>query len=144
MAGTENLSESNNGDLFSTINITPFVDVVLVLLVIFMVTTPILMKDLLDIHLPQTNNSDGPQMNTLGIILNKQEQLMLNGILISEMRLIEEIKKAIIENKDTQAIISADIELNYGKVVKVIDLIKSAGLEKFALQIEKIPEANQK
>lgn len=140
MAGTENLSETDDGALVSSINITPFVDVVLVLLVIFMVTTPILMKDLLDIHLPQTKSADGPRVNTLGVAINKQEQILLNGIVTSETQLMEEIKKNLQDNKDTQAIISADVELSYGKVVKIIDLIKSAGLEKFALQIEKIPE----
>jgi biopolymer transport protein ExbD len=140
MAGNDNLSGSEDSGLLSSINITPFVDVVLVLLVIFMVTTPILMKDLMDIHLPQTKSSDGPRINTLGVVINKQEQILLNGTLINETQLGEEIKKAIKENKDTQAIISADIELSYGKVVKIIDLIKTAGLEKFALQIEKIAE----
>lgn len=140
MAATDNSSDSEDSGLLSSINITPFVDVVLVLLVIFMVTTPILMNDLLDIHLPQTKSADGPHINTLGVVLNKQEQIFLNGKVLTEMQLTEEIKKARRENKDTQAIISADIELSYGKVVKIIDLIKTAGLEKFALQIEKLPE----
>lgn len=139
MAASDN-SSSEESDLLASINITPFVDVVLVLLVIFMVTTPILMKDLLDIHLPQTKSSDGPHINTLGVVINKQEQVLLNGSVVTESQLIAEIKKAVTENKETQAIISADIELNYGKVVKIIDLIKSSGLERFALQIEKIPE----
>ncbi len=139
MAASDNSSSEDNG-LLSSINITPFVDVVLVLLVIFMVTTPIMMNDLLDIHLPKTKSSDGPHINTLGVVLNKQEQILLNGKVITEAQLTEEIKKATRENKDTQAIISADIELSYGKVVKIIDLIKTAGLEKFALQIEKISE----
>jgi biopolymer transport protein ExbD len=139
MAGGENSSSDENA-LLASINITPFVDVVLVLLVIFMVTTPILMKDLLDIRLPQTKSSDGPHINTLGVVINKQEQILLNGTPISDSQLTEEIKKAVAENKETQAIISADIDLNYGKVVRLIDIIKSAGLERFALQIEKIPE----
>jgi biopolymer transport protein ExbD len=96
------------------------------------------MKDLLNIRLPQTQSSDGPQITTLGVVISKTGQILLNGNVITELQLIEEIKKAIKENKDTQAIISADIELSYGKVVKTIDLIKSAGLEKFALQIEKM------
>jgi biopolymer transport protein ExbD len=140
MAGNDNLSGSDDSALLSSINITPFVDVVLVLLVIFMVTTPILMKDLLDIHLPQTKSADGARVNTLGVVINKQEQILLNGSLITEANLSDEIKKAMTDNKDTQAIISADIELSYGKVVKIIDLIKTAGLEKFALQIEKMAD----
>ncbi len=144
MAGSENLSGSDESSLLASINITPFVDVVLVLLVIFMVTTPILMKNLLDINLPKTKSADGPHLNTLGIVINKDAQILLNGTLISEQDLQLQIKKALQENKDTQAVISADTELNYGKVVKLIDLIKTAGLDKFALQIEKItPESSQ-
>lgn len=144
MAGGENLSGSDESSLLASINITPFVDVVLVLLVIFMVTTPILMKDLLDIHLPKTKSADGPHLNTLGIVINKDAQILLNGALISEQDLQLQIKKSLQENKDTQAVISADTELNYGTVVKLIDLIKTSGLDKFALQIEKItPESSQ-
>jgi biopolymer transport protein ExbD len=141
---SDSSQSSEDSALLSAINITPFVDVVLVLLVIFMVTTPVLMKDLLDIHLPQTKSADGPRVNTLAVVINKKEQILLNGEIISLQDLSARIKKSLSENsevsQETQAIISADIELPYGKVVRIIDIIKTAGLEKFALQIEKIPD----
>lgn len=138
MSQVENNSEDNG--LLSAINITPFVDVVLVLLVIFMVTTPILMKENLDIHLPQTKSGDAPELNTISIAINAQGQILMNGELVNEISMSESIHKNLKDHPDTQAIISADIKLDYGRVVQIIDQIKTAGLEKFALQIEKQEE----
>ncbi len=127
----------DNELLISAINVTPFVDVVLVLLVIFMVTAPIIAKDMIQVKLPKTETSDGKGRSTLGVAINKEGQILLNGIPLSEDALTSETKKAIQADQDTQAIIAADIETPYGRVARVIDLIKSAGLEKFAIQVER-------
>ena len=127
----------DNEILISAINVTPFVDVVLVLLVIFMVTAPIIAKDMIQVKLPKTETSDGKGRSTLGVAVNKEGQILLNGIPLSEDALTSETKKAIQADQDTQAIIAADIETPYGRVARVIDLIKSAGLEKFAIQVER-------
>ncbi len=130
--------ESSSDDaLISAINVTPFVDVVLVLLVIFMVTAPIIAKDLIQLRLPKTESSDGRGLSTLGVAVNKEGQILLNGLPVSEEALSTETKKAVQENVNAQAVIAADIETPYGKVARVIDLIKSAGLEKFAIQVER-------
>ena len=64
-------SESQNNELLiSAINVTPFVDVVLVLLVIFMVTAPIIAKDMIAVKLPKTETSDGKGRSTLGVAVN--------------------------------------------------------------------------
>jgi biopolymer transport protein TolR len=131
------LPDSNDDTLISSINVTPFVDVVLVLLVIFMVTAPIIAKDLINLKLPKTESGDGKGMSTLGVAINKDGQILLNGIPVSEESLASETKRAISEDNETQAIIAADVDTPYGRVAKVIDLIKSAGLEKFAIQIER-------
>lgn len=132
----------NNELLISAINVTPFVDVVLVLLVIFMVTAPIIAKDMIQVRLPKTEASDGKGRSTLGVAINKEGQILLNGIPISEDGLTSETKKAIQTDPEIQAIIAADIETPYGRVARVIDLIKSAGLEKFAIQVERQATSN--
>lgn len=121
----------------SAINVTPFVDVVLVLLVIFMVTAPLIAKDLIDIRLPKTESGDGKGMSTLGLSVNKQGQILLNGTPVTEDALRAEVQKTIAENKDAQAIIAADVETQYGNVARLIDIVKSAGLNKFAIQVER-------
>lgn len=135
MAGMN--EENQNDGLMSSINITPFVDVVLVLLVIFMVTAPMLVKDIMELRLPKTQSGDGQMMQTLGVAVNKDGNILLNGQLTDETGLSLAAKDTLAKNAEAQAIISADVEAYYGKVVKVIDILKSAGLEKFAVQIER-------
>ena len=136
MAGMDTGSDENGG-LLSSINVTPFVDVVLVLLVIFMVTAPIIAKDLMNVRLPKTESGDGKGMSTLGLSVNKQGQVLLNGVPITDEGLRAEVKKTLASDKDAQAIIAGDVETQYGNIVRVIDIVKSAGLQKFAIQVER-------
>ena len=139
MAGNSNdfSSDGENISLMSSINITPFVDVVLVLLIIFMITAPALVKEVIDIRLPKTNSGDGQVMQTLGIAINKDGNFLLNGVITDEEGLKTAVKETLAKSPGAQAILSADTEVAYGRVVKAIDIIKSAGLEKFAVQIER-------
>ena len=130
------LNNDSDDQTFASINVTPFVDVVLVLLVIFMITAPALVKDIIDIKLPKTNSGDGKIMQTLGVAVNRDGNILLNGILTDDDGLKAAALEALNINADSQAIISADVDVAYGRVVKVIDLLKTAGLEKFAVQIE--------
>jgi|JI10StandDraft_1071094.scaffolds.fasta_scaffold1524967_2 biopolymer transport protein ExbD len=137
MAGSVPDSSSEDSGIISSINITPFVDVVLVLLVIFMVTAPMLVKDILEIKLPKTLTGDGKMLQTLGVAVNKDGNILLNGQITDEEGLRVAAKEALGKDPTSQAIISADVEAAYGKVVRVIDLLKSNGVERFAVQIEK-------
>lgn len=136
-SSVEDTSGHDESNLISSINITPFVDVVLVLLVIFMVTAPMLVKDILEIKLPKTLSGDGKMMQTLGVAVNRDGNILLNGQITDEDGLKIAAKDALGKDPNSQAIISADINATYGKVVRVIDILKSNGLEKFAIQIEK-------
>ena len=120
------------------INITPFVDVVLVLLVIFMVTAPIMVRESLNLKLPKAENADAPKPAQFGISINKDGQILVNGDLTSPEGLVAEAGLALAESPELQALISADKEARHGDIIKVIDLIKTAGIENFAFQIERI------
>lgn len=137
MAGAVPDSSSEDSGIISSINITPFVDVVLVLLVIFMVTAPMLVKDILEIKLPKTLTGDGKMLQTLGVAVNKDGNILLNGQITDEDGLRVAAKEALGKDPESQAIISADVEAAYGKVVRVIDILKTNGVERFAVQIEK-------
>jgi biopolymer transport protein ExbD len=130
-------SEPNNdSEMISSINVTPFVDVVLVLLVIFIVTAPMLMKDVLEVKLPKASKGDGSVVSTLGISVNQAGTILLNGQPTDEEGLKLAAQNALTADANAQAIIAADQEVAYKSVVKVIDLLKSAGFERYALQIE--------
>ncbi len=120
------------------INVTPFVDVVLVLLVIFMVTAPMMMKDIIGLNLPKTSSSENQSVSTLAIAVTKSGQYIFNGELLSLDGVTERAKEALLKNSQIQAVISADVDARHGDVVKVIDTVKTIGIENFAIQVEKV------
>jgi len=130
------LSQSE-GEPISAINVTPFVDVVLVLLVIFMITAPALMKESILIKLPKSSVSDGQIPESFGVGINKQGQFLWNGEMIGEADLLLRAKEALAKNPEVRAILSADEEARHGDVVAAIDVIKTAGVERFAVEIRK-------
>jgi biopolymer transport protein ExbD len=132
----DSVSSGLSAGLMSSINVTPFVDVALVLLVIFMVTAPLIAKEVLNLRLPKTESGDGKAMSTMGLSINRDGQILLNGTPVSEEFLKGEVLKSVAANPNTQAIISGDVETRYGNVVRVIDILKSNGLSKFAVQVE--------
>ena len=131
------MSRTRKRRMMNQINVVPYIDVTLVLLVIFMVTAPALMKEIIDIKLPKTASSDGSALLTLGVAINREGNILLNGNLQDDSTLREATKRAVLENPNTKAIISADAEVVYKHVIRVIDILKSSGLNQFAVQIEK-------
>lgn len=129
--------EWGSGQPMSDINVTPFVDVVLVLLVIFMISAPIIMKESMNINLPKSGSGDGKISQTLGVVVTKSGQILLNGKMATESTIRTAVQAAIKEDPDTRAIISADQDARHGDVVRAIDLIKSSGMEKFAVEIKR-------
>jgi len=129
-------TEDDNGPI-SSINVTPFVDVVLVLLVIFMVTAPLLMQDSIGIHLPKATSSDRKLTSKMGVAITRQGQILLNGVLASPETVTARVRESLQKDPETQALISADGDARHADVVHAIDLIKSAGMSRFAIQIEK-------
>ena len=129
-------TESDEGS-FSNINITPFVDVVLVLLIIFMITAPMMIKSAIDLKLPSATSTDKIERETLGVTILKSGNVMLNGTLISPEQLSEEVKNVLVKDSKAQVVIIADKMATHGMVVELIDLVKSAGATNFAFQVEK-------
>lgn len=138
MAG-KSFDPNELGEGINDINITPFVDVVLVLLVIFMVTTPIMIKDSLKVNLPKTLTSDSVNKSvSVGIAVSKEGQIFWSGALLSNEDFQNKLAEISQSAPDTQFLISADTEAMHGDVVKVIDQLKKNNLNSFAIQIERI------
>ena len=128
-------------DGINDINITPFVDVVLVLLVIFMVTAPVMIKESLKVNLPKTLTSDiTTKAASVGIAITKEGQVLFNGKLLSPDSLNTELKSIAAKAPETNFLISADTETKHGDVVRMIDLLKRNNLNRFALQVEKVKD----
>jgi biopolymer transport protein ExbD len=136
-AGFQPIGDDEGDPPISSINITPFVDVVLVLLVIFMVTAPMILKDVIGIRLPKASSGDGRKVTTLSVAVTKSGGILLNGVPASGREIEDEVKRILRSNPDAQAVISADREALHGDVVRAIDRVKSSGLARFAVQIER-------
>ena len=118
----------------SDINVTPLVDVMLVLLVIFMVTAPLMLNGI-KLDLPKTKEVNPVNLNAKQVILSlsKSEDYYLgkDKVLIGEI--IPEIQKQFKENKTDTVFLRADFALAYGKVAKLMSFLKRGGINKIAL-----------
>ncbi len=126
-----------DGGMISGINVTPLVDITLVLLIIFMVTATYIVRQAIQVDLPRAANAGESTGVTLAIILTKDGDIYVDGKKTDESGLQQVARDALAKDKDTRAIISADKNALHGAVVRVLDLIKGEGVSKFAINIEK-------
>jgi biopolymer transport protein TolR len=110
------------------INVTPLVDVVLVLLIIFMVVTPLLKQEV-PIELPIADNSrEAKDLSQLTLSLAADGTLLLNGELILIDTLVTQLRRIYTERADKTIFLEADRNLSYGQVVDIMDDCRAAGV----------------
>lgn len=119
------------------INVVPLVDIILVVLIIFMVTAPMFMKPSINVNLPKAASGEQTTPSQLNITLGADGKIVLNGSPADEVAISERAKTEVAGNPEVQAIIAADKNVPHGNVVRIIDLVKTAGVKKFAISIDK-------
>ncbi|MBH47578.1 MAG: protein TolR [Halobacteriovorax sp.] len=119
------------------INVTPLVDVMLVLLVIFMITAPLMLNGI-SLDLPKTKEANPINLNTTQVILSisKSEELYVGQDKVLENELVSELQAKFKETKSDTLFLRADFALTYGKVAKLMSFLKSSGITKIALVTE--------
>ena len=137
------MSSGGGGNLTSDINVTPMVDIMLVLLIIFMVITPFLQQGV-SVALPRDMNNpdEDPAIikeSSVVVAITKEGDIYLGKKKIDKDQLKTEIdtKMATKEDKDRIVYIRSDIEANYGAVVDTINLIRDAGIDQIGLVADK-------
>jgi len=126
----------NNGRLMSDINVTPLVDVMLVLLIIFMVTAPMMMQGV-DVSLPEaTAEPLESEKEHLIITIDKENQVFISDFQVTVEFLGEKLKKILEGRSDREVYLKADKDISYGTVVRVMAEIKGAGVEKLGMVTE--------
>ena len=135
MAGQTNNGE-DEGPL-ANINIIPFVDIVLVLLIIFMLTSIAIVRASMVVNLPKAATGGARVESTVNIVCSKDGTLMLNGARSSKDEIGKFVKRESAANPKLQAVIAADEGVAYGHVVDLIDLVKRNGVSAFALDVER-------
>ena len=128
----------NSDRLMSDINVTPFVDVMLVLLVIFMVTAPMMMQGV-DVTLPETTSEPlVAKKENLIITINNKNQVYINDYQVTLDFLKEKLQKILKGRENREVYLRADKEISYGFVVRVMSELKGAGVEKLGMVTEPI------
>jgi biopolymer transport protein TolR len=141
-------SGGKHSELMSEINVTPFVDVMLVLLIIFMVTAPMMIQGL-NVDLPEaTAKPLDSEMEHLVITINKDQQVYINDFEVTVEFLGEKLQKILQGRSDRDVYLKADKNIPYGIVVQVMAEIKGAGVEQLGMitepaDIEKIRNAQK-
>ena len=136
MAGK--ISDSDD-DLISDINVTPLVDVMLVLLIIFMVTANYIVNQSINIQLPKADTGESTATTkNLAFVVDKDSKLYLDGQPVELADITSRITAEKKSNPDValQALISADTETPHGTVVKLIDTVRKNGITDLAINVE--------
>ena len=130
-------AQQDDDDEIVSINVTPLVDITLVLLIIFMVTASFIVRETVEVDLPKAANTNETVQGLVNVVMDKDAKLYFDGTEVDETGLKGLIDGALAKDKETRAIITADQTLNYGRVMHLIDVVKGQGIAKFALNIQK-------
>jgi biopolymer transport protein ExbD len=118
------------------INITPFTDVVLVLLVIFMITTPLMLQPGIKLKLPKVKTAETDSGKSINIMIDAAGAIYINDRKMQLSEVKPAVSTRLISNPDIPVIVKADKEVKYDAVIKVIDAAKQAGAKRFSLGVE--------
>jgi len=130
-------ASGNSDEEIGSINITPMVDVILVLLVIFMVTANFLKKESLNINLPKVQAADPNVAESLQVAMTKTGGILLDGKEMAIPVLIKNLEREAKIRPNMRLTLSADESLAYGKITELMGIIRKAGVTKIALSVKK-------
>ena len=122
--------------IIAEINVTPLVDIMLVLLIIFMLTAHLIAKQAIEVELPRAAQSTTLPPTTIAVTLTRDGALFLNDKPVTPDGLRAAVTEAIAKDPKTQVIIAGDKAVSHGRVVWVLDVVKSLGVTSFAIQID--------
>ncbi len=141
-------SNQNSGDednIIAEVNLTPLIDIMLVLLIIFMVTSTAALESGLDIELPKTQiTNEKKQDEILIITLSRDGKVALQGKHVSDAELAQKMTEKLAELKTESVILEGDTQAFLGKAVEIMDIAKSAGAKNFSIAAEEDPSKRAK
>lgn len=129
------VSNRNNDqdEIVADINMTPLIDIMLVLLIIFMVSSSAAIESGLDVSLPETNSVSDKSDAILVVSLDKLGQVAIQGTLIKPEEIKDKIAAGLVELKTESVILEGDGESSLAKAMEVMDIAKLAGAKNFSI-----------
>lgn len=140
MAMNTNNGQGDEESVMSEINMTPLIDIMLVLLIIFMVSSTAALESGLDIELPKTSVTNEKKTDEILIItLDKEGKVALQGKYVDPANLRDEVTNKLTELKTESVILEGDTMAFLGRAVEIMDIAKSAGAKNFSIAAEPNP-----
>lgn len=125
----------DDDDAITGINVTPLVDVVLVVLIIFMATAPMIARRAMKLELPKAATHEKAATDALAVALDGKRVLTLSGRPITPEQLSRTLSAAVASNPGQPVTVSADRSLPYGEVAALLDTVRAAGIRKVGLEV---------
>jgi len=130
--------QDDSDGIISAINVTPLVDITLVLLIVFMVTAKIIVSTSLPLDLPKAAKGETVQL-VFGLEVHTDGALLVDGKRVSDDKAVLGLARAsLAKNKDLRAVIRADAKVQHGRIIRILDLLKQAGVSKIAFGVTPI------
>ncbi|MBI4377131.1 MAG: biopolymer transporter ExbD [Elusimicrobia bacterium] len=117
------------------INVTPLVDIILVVLIIFMATAPLIQRRAIKVDVPKAAHHERSATEALQIVFNAERQVLLSGRLVSREQLSKALVSMIAATPELHVTLSADQSIPYGEVVGLLDNVRSSGVRKVGLEV---------
>lgn len=130
------MNNKRKNRIVADINITPFTDVVLVLLIIFMITTPMLSNNEIKINLPKAEITETTNSKNIEITVDKDGFIYIDNKQVHLAYLEDAIFKLTSKNPDKAVVIKGDKNVEYNTIIQIIDKAKKTGVTKFALAVD--------
>jgi biopolymer transport protein ExbD len=130
------MSMGGSDDAITDINVTPLVDVSLVLVIIFMVTAPLFSQPVMEVKIPKALTNEGKEQENVTITINPDEKIAINAKEVTKDEMKGELKLQLQKSSDKVVIIRADILTNHGVVVEALDMAKELGAKSLVFATE--------
>ncbi len=123
---------------FREINITPFTDVILVLLIIFMITSPFLISGAFQVKLPKAASAETQVSKGVEIYLTEKNEIVIDGKAVNQQDLVANIKALFIKQQTSDVVVKADKGVLHGNFIHLLDLLKTSGAQKILIATTKV------
>lgn len=132
-------NKSDDDGLIADINVTPLVDITLVLLIIFMVAAPMVLNQAIKVDLPKAASGKAEGSTPVAITIREGGAVYLNGNATTRGDLETFLREKVKAKAEVRAILSADAKVSHGTVVSYLDLLNQLGITKYAVSVERPP-----
>ena len=129
-------STASEDGAITGINVTPLVDIILVVLIIFMATAPLIHNRAMKVDLPKAAQHERAATEALQVVYNAQREISLSGKRMTEEQLGVELRALVARSADLRVALRADRNLPYGEIVQLLDVVRGAGVHKIGLEVK--------